>query len=557
MNELVKKDNNSLVSNIETGQLVKSKNFLFTNLSQRMSFSQNVLFSLALLHNDIDEDGYATSTFTKKDVERYLDIVDFKKGRSTRVIEDIEQVGTNSIVMFDEQMVTDPKNGKLKGVLIFAQYTYNQGVYHFVFNTTKIKYKDQYITPILDILRRNEVNPVVYNLDIFAKLNASGQVLYEQILLATNAGKRELVFNLEGLRSLFGIVGASMQTFGNIKLKHLVPAVERINKFAGVGVVYKPIKEGRKITGVKIYWTLEKVKIPATEAQIKLAHELYAELVLMNAQNVEALKLQDIERCTKNDAQTIIDTAIKAKKELIKKALEKGTEAKELEEAIKAKQEEEATKSALNKESKEFDVLELPELETIENINAVEEEKEEFSHLDLFFNRYPSMSIKNREAFIELSKTFDRDEALKVLELADEIKKAKKARSFNYTLKILREWADNGVKTVSQAESFYKVNYNDIPEKTTSNAKTKSSTKSKESKSNVPKWSNPDYKNELDPKFIDELIAFHELNGTLHTPKAQAEIAQRRAEIEQKRAELEAKKWELLSKLDNNHGETK
>lgn len=557
MNELVKKDNNSLVSNIETGQLVKSKNFLFTNLSQRMSFSQNVLFSLALLHNDIDEDGYATSTFTKKDVERYLDIVDFKKGRSTRVIEDIEQVGTNSIVMFDEQMVTDPKNGKLKGVLIFAQYTYNQGVYHFVFNTTKIKYKDQYITPILDILRRNEVNPVVYNLDIFAKLNASGQVLYEQILLATNAGKRELVFNLEGLRSLFGIVGASMQTFGNIKLKHLVPAVERINKFAGVGVVYKPIKEGRKITGVKIYWTLEKVKIPATEAQIKLAHELYAELVLMNAQNVEALKLQDIERCTKNDAQTIIDTAIKAKKELIKKALEKDTEAKELEEAIKAKQEEEATKSALNKESKEFDVLELPELETIENINAVEEEKEEFSHLDLFFNRYPSMSIKNREAFIELSKTFDRDEALKVLELADEIKKAKKARSFNYTLKILREWADNGVKTVSQAESFYKVNYNDIPEKTTSNAKTKSSTKSKESKSNVPKWSNPDYKNELDPKFIDELIAFHELNGTLHTPKAQAEIAQRRAEIEQKRAELEAKKWELLSKLDNNHGETK
>ena len=163
--------------------------------------------------------------------------------------------------------------------------------------------------------------------------------LYEQILLATNAGKRELVFNLEGLRSLFGLVGASMQTFGNIKLKHLVPAVEKINKFAGVGVVYKPIKEGRKITGVKIYWTLEKVKIPATEAQIKLAHELYAELTLMNAKNVEALKLQDIERCTKNDAQTIIDTAIKAKKELVKKALEKDKEAKQLEEAIKAKDE--------------------------------------------------------------------------------------------------------------------------------------------------------------------------------------------------------------------------
>lgn len=498
MNELVRKNDSSLVSNVETGQLVKSKNFLFTNLSKRMSFSQNVLFSLALLHAEIDEEGYATSTFTKKDVERYLDIVDFKKGRSTRVIEDIEQVGTNSILMYDEQMVIDPKNGKLKGVLIFAQYTYNQGVYHFIFNTTKIKYKNEYITPILDLLRRSEVNPVVYNLDIFSKLNASGQVLYEQILLATNAGKRELIFNLEGLRGLFGLVGASMQTFGNIKLKHLVPAIERINKHAGVGVVYKPIKEGRKITGVKIYWTLEKVKIPATEAQIKLAHELYAELNLMQAKNVEALKLQDIERCTKNDAQTIIDTAIKVKKELVKKALEKDGEAKKLEEAIKAKQDEEV-KSALNKESKEFDVLELSELENIENINVLEEEKEEFSHLDLFFNRYPSMSIKNREAFIEISKAFDKAETLKILELADEIKKAKKARSFNYTLKILKEWADNGVKTVSQAESFYKVNYNDIPEKSTK------SSKPKESKSNVPSWSNPNYVNETSEEVKQEL----------------------------------------------------
>lgn len=71
-------------------------------------------------------------------------------------------------------------------------------------------------------------------------------------------------------------------------------------------------------------------------------------------------------------------------------------------------------------------------------------------------------------------------------------------------------------------------------------------------KSNVPKWSNPDYVNPLDPKFIDELIAFHELNGTLNTPKAQAEIAQKRAEIEQGRANLEAQKQALLARLDKS-----
>ena len=75
--------------------------------------------------------------------------------------------------------------------------------------------------------------------------------------------------------------------------------------------------------------------------------------------------------------------------------------------------------------------------------------------------------------------------------------------------------------------------------------------------SNVPKWSNPDYVNELDPKIVDMLVEFHKSQGTLETPEAQAEIAQKREEIEQRRAELEAKKWELLGKLDNNHGETK
>ena len=68
--------------------------------------------------------------------------------------------------------------------------------------------------------------------------------------------------------------------------------------------------------------------------------------------------------------------------------------------------------------------------------------------------------------------------------------------------------------------------------------------------SNVPKWSNPDYVNELDPKIVDMLVEFHKSQGTLETPEAQAEIAQKREEIEQRRAELEAKKQELLNRLN-------
>lgn len=49
----------------------------------------------------------------------------------------------------------------------------------------------------------------------------------------------------------------------------------------------------------------------------------------------------------------------------------------------------------------------------------------------------------------------------------------------------------------------------------------------------MPKWSNPDYVNELDPKIVDMLVEFHKSQGTLETPEAQAEIAQKREEIEQ------------------------
>ena len=65
----------------------------------------------------------------------------------------------------------------------------------------------------------------------------------------------------------------------------------------------------------------------------------------------------------------------------------------------------------------------------------------------------------------------------------------------------------------------------------------------------MPKWSNPDYVNELDPKIVDMLVEFYKSQGTLETPEAQAEISQKREEIEQRRAELEDKKQELLNCL--------
>lgn len=179
-----------------------------------------------------------------------------------------------------------------------------------------------------------------------------------------------------------------------------------------------------------------------------------------------------------------------------------------------------------------------------------------FDNLEAFFGAIEGISVDNKKAITEISGNFERTEALAMLSFAESLRKQKAKSAIAYTIKVIKEWAENNVKTLEQAKKFHEVNYN---QKAGQQAKTPKKSGKKQTKasgeSNVPKWSNPDYKNELDPKIIDEIIAFHELNGTLHTPKAQEEIAQKRAEIEQGRANLENKKQELLARLDKKQNE--
>ena len=542
MNEITKKNDDLAVSNIETGQLAKSRNFLFANFGRRMTATQNTLFSLALLHSKVEDGDYAYSTFTREDLEQFITDSKYSEGKKGRILKDMEAVGTNSMLLYDEKMMTDPANGKLTGVLIFASYSYDAGLYSFTFNTSKVLLDGRLSTPILEILKRDEVNPIVYNLDVFSKLTFGGQILYERILLATSEERRSLTFDLEDLRNLFGAVGSSMQRFDALNRKHLKPAVDSINEFAQIGVAFDTIRQSRKIVGVKLFWTLEKVNIPASNAQVNTAHELFAELTLMKVDNKQLLdKLSTIQKMTIGEAKEVVAEAIALKKAILESKKETIEEEDALQEAINNKREQEAEKQAILSQNSGLTAL-ADFLETSDTNEVVEE-----TPLADYFKKHENLSKKNREVIMEISKSFEPAEALKMLELADDIKAWENGKTFGFIVAMLREWAENGVKTVSQAESFYKVNYNDIPEKAPT---AKKPSKPKENKSNVPKWSNPDYKNELDPKIIDELEEFHKLNGTFDTPEAQAEIAQRRAEIEKKRAELEAKKWELLGGLD-------
>ena len=170
------------LSNIERSELAKSRNLLITNLANKMNSSQNVLFSFALLNANIEDD-FAESEFSLTALSKFLNNQNYQKYDTRRILKDLKTIAENSLLMMDEEMVANPQNGKAKGILIFSDYSYSRGIYHLTFNSTPIGKKR--LTPIIDLLRSKEDNPLIYNLATFSKLNSRGQSLYEHLLIAT------------------------------------------------------------------------------------------------------------------------------------------------------------------------------------------------------------------------------------------------------------------------------------------------------------------------------------------------------------------------------------
>lgn len=497
------------VSDIEKGLLVKNKNFLFSNLARRMTSAQNILFSLALLHAKVEND-YAEAIFYQEDVERYQKGAKYREGRKSRILEDLAEVGTNAILMYDEQILTNPKSGNVKGVLMFADFGYNQGKYHFIFNSTKTPWGDQRISPIIEILKREEINPIVYNLDTFAKLKYSGQVLYEQILLATSNGKRFLKYDIKEMKELFGATGPSFDRFNPLKTRYFEPAIEAINKETDLGVTYIVIKRSRTIIGVEIYWSQEKVRIPVTERQISKAHELFSELSLLNADDVELLtRLKEIEQKeTKFTAQKLIEDAINYKRQIEHKDNE---EVQAVQKTIEHKREEETKRAEMIEEEKAAKRAELPKFETIPPLDAeaIQKRNKLEKQLMSYFKR---ISDTNKMTILDLVCVYE--DAEEMLQFARQIYKENNGQSMGYIIKILRNWQKNNIQNLTDAKQFQKTNFG---------TKDKSSNKKdSKKKGNDPKWSKPDYVNET---------------------------------TDETKAELEAEKQRLLARLNNSNNE--
>ncbi|MDU6367119.1 MAG: RepB family plasmid replication initiator protein [Rothia mucilaginosa] len=131
-----------------------------------------------------------------------------------------------------------------------------------------------------------------------------------------------------------------------------------------------------------------------------------------------------------------------------------------------------------------------------------------FDSLEAFFGAIEGISVDNQKAITEISSNFEPAEVLGMLSFAESLRKQKAKSAIAYTIKVIKEWAENDIKTLEEAKKFHEVNYSQKGQKAEPQAKKPKKNGGKKQasgESNVPKWSNPDYKNETSEETKQEL----------------------------------------------------
>ena len=106
--------------------------------------------------------------------------------------------------------------------------------------------------------------PLLRESSVFGKLELAvmhafttkyGLALYEALSRRVRlASKFFEDFELEAFRELLGVPNGKLTTFSNLKLRAITPAVDEVNALASFGCRIEPLKSGRKVGKVRVYW---------------------------------------------------------------------------------------------------------------------------------------------------------------------------------------------------------------------------------------------------------------------------------------------------------------
>ena len=416
MGELVEKQGEiKKLSDPKTGWLAKSNKLLLSNLNKKLTATQNVLFSLALLHVKMTDE-VVKAEFGIDEVFKLTGNAKYERYELKSITKDRTEVSGASINIEADLKSENPLDYIGGTFQIFSDIRYIKGKYHAYFNTTK---DEKGFSPILELLKSAENNPLMYNIHTFSKLKSSGQTLYEKILVSSGNNTNSVFLSLEEIKMLFKATGKTMNNFKSLNDKHLSPAIKDINEHTELNVEAVKIKEGRSVVGVELRWSLEKVSLPASEKQLSLMNNLYVQMKkheLVEPKDIKLLeKLENNHLLNSREAQGVIAIAL--------------GRVNELEQEVKI-----APVTSLDKIVSEFDFSEVEKL-------------------------FPRLSKKTKKLIIKTLQEFQKEEQNDILKYAVDIAKQNNARNVNYLITLLNEWIIEDIQTKNQAVAFHDQTY--------------------------------------------------------------------------------------------------
>lgn len=416
MGELVEKQGEiKQLSDPKTGWLAKSNKLLLSNLNKKLTATQNVLFSLALLHVKMTDE-VVKAEFGIDEVFKLTGNAKYERYELKSITKDRTEVSGASTNIEADLKSENPLDYIGGTFQIFSDIRYIKGKYHAYFNTTK---DEKGFSPILELLKSAENNPLMYNIHTFSKLKSSGQTLYEKILVSSGNNTNSVFLSLEEIKMLFKATGKTMNNFKSLNDKHLSPAIKDINEHTELNVEAVKIKEGRSVVGVELRWSLEKVSLPASEKQLSLMNNLYVQMKkheLVEPKDIKLLeKLENNHLLNSREAQGVIAIAL--------------GRVNELEQEVKI-----APVTSLDKIVSEFDFSEVEKL-------------------------FPRLSKKTKKLIIKTLQEFQKEEQNDILKYAVDIAKQNNARNVNYLITLLNEWIIEDIQTKNQAVAFHDQTY--------------------------------------------------------------------------------------------------
>jgi len=106
--------------------------------------------------------------------------------------------------------------------------------------------------------------PLLRESSVFGKLELAvmhafttkyGLALYEALSRRVRLSSKFFEdFELEAFRELLGVPDGKLTTFSNLKLRAITPAVDEVNALASFGCKIEPLKSGRKVGVVRVFW---------------------------------------------------------------------------------------------------------------------------------------------------------------------------------------------------------------------------------------------------------------------------------------------------------------